>query len=627
MAPGKFYLLNFKNIRMKNNRTTIKKASAGVTAPKTARTGKAQAQTSEIAVIQVSTRSISFNPKNHRQLYSEDALQDFARELALHGIISPITIRIVKEKYELVVGERRLRAALLAGIKHIPAIVREYSDAEVNEIQLAENLQREDPHPLHIAHAIKIMRDEGRSIEEVAARLGKSPTFVYTRLKLLNLIEDFQEVFLSGKITTNDAFQIASLTSDAQEHFLAQFFENWRTNPYLPAKNLETQLAKYHCNLNKATFDTEDSSLLPEAGACTSCPFNSAYLQTLFPDLSKERQCTNSRCFIQKTDADFRRRLAKSVEEFQPAFFVVRPYTSDRIVSMLEEFSGILSIKSDDISSLEEPEMPKRDDYTDMDGEDEYEDEDAEFESADKQYENAMEEFRQAHAEFLDEIESSGYQKGLKVWENGIQPCYFVVGKRATPGKQTAKAVQEAIKNKTVTPEMLESEIERIEEREARAKELDIKKVRTDIYEKYGAHVAEQGANVQVTPEDSISLRLLVYERLDFHKRLVIDELLEKKMGDTEMAPEAYLHTALGLLTDAEFCYMVRLAVTCSMTNQHLQGSPAFFLRNAAIASGVDVTKIEKAQQEVAEARADRMGTRTHELRRLTERLKKKRDA
>src|SRR5690606_783320 len=123
-----------------------------------------------------------------------------------------------------------------------------------------------------------------------------------------------------------------------------------------------------------------------------------------------------------------------------------------------------------------------------------------------------------------------GYQKGLEVRENAIERQYFIVGKRTTPVKQTAKAVQEAIKNKTVTPEMLESEIERIDDREVRAKELDIRKIRTDIYDKYGQHVTEQGANLPVTAEDSLSVRLLVYDRLDCHRRLVIDELLETKM-------------------------------------------------------------------------------------------------
>ncbi|WP_126247917.1 ParB/RepB/Spo0J family partition protein [Chitinophaga pollutisoli] len=611
---------------MKNTKGTIRKTSAEASAPKNTKVSKAAAPVSEITVIQVQARDISFNPKNHRQLYSESALQDFAHELALHGIISPITIRTVKGKYELVVGERRLRAALLAGIKKLPAIVREYNDAEVNEIQLAENLQREDPHPLHIALAIKIMRDAGLSIDEISSRLGKSATFVYARLKLLTLIKDFQEVFLSGKISTNDAFQIASLSEEAQEDFFSEYFSNWQSNSYLPAKNLESELKKYRCNLNNATFDTEDSELLPDAGACGNCPFNSAYLQTLFPDLSKERQCMNSGCFIRKSDEGFRLKVVKSVEEFQPAFFIIRPYTSDRITSMLAGFEGIMTIKSDEITCLEEPEMPNRDDYTN-ENEEEYDDEDDVFENGDKQYGNAMEEYQQAHAEFLEEIESGGYQKGLEVRENAIERQYFIVGKRTTPVKQTAKAVQEAIKNKTVTPEMLESEIERIDDREVRAKELDIRKIRTDIYDKYGQHVTEQGANLPVTAEDSLSVRLLVYERLDFHRRLVIDELLETKMGYTEIAPEAYLHMALGMLTDAEFCYMVRLALTCTMSSQYLQNSPAYFLRSAAIASGVDVAHIERAQQEVAEARVDRVATRTHELNRLSERLKRKRNA
>ena len=104
---------------------------------------------------QIPVDKIDLNPLNYRKYYSETDLQEFAKELAIHGIISPVIVRqIPKSRYELVVGERRLCAAKIANIKEIPARVCSLGDDEVIEIQLCEDLQRENPHPMYEAQAI-----------------------------------------------------------------------------------------------------------------------------------------------------------------------------------------------------------------------------------------------------------------------------------------------------------------------------------------------------------------------------------------------------------------------------------------------------------------------------------------
>ena len=141
-----------------------------------------------------------------------------------------------------------------------------------------------------------------------------------------------------------------------------------------------------------------------------------------------------------------------------------------------------------------EPQPPDREDFEDYEDDEYDEDEETACQSADERYAQAMERFHELRAEFLEEVESGEYQKGLIVEESSIRPCHYTVGKDiAQPGKQTAKDVQDAIKNKTVTPEMLQTEIERLDQRETRAKELDVKKIRTDTYEKYTSHISEEG--------------------------------------------------------------------------------------------------------------------------------------
>src|SRR5215831_11451056 len=165
--------------------------------------------------INIKTDDIEFSPLNYRKYFSEESLQQFAEELKQHGIISPVMIRNSsngKCKYELVAGERRLRAARIAGLQTVPAAIVSLTDEQVIEIQLSENLQRENPHPMHEAQAIGQMQATGKTIDEIAVRLGKSKQFVYTRLKLLSLIDFFQEMLLAGVISLQEALQIASLS-------------------------------------------------------------------------------------------------------------------------------------------------------------------------------------------------------------------------------------------------------------------------------------------------------------------------------------------------------------------------------------------------------------------------------
>jgi len=188
----------------------------------------------------LATDQISFSPLNYRKYFREEDLNSFAEELKLHGIISPLTVRKLENgNYELVTGERRLRASRIAKLSTVPVIVKQLTDEQVTEIQLAENLQRENPHPLNEAQAILLMQQTGKTIDEIAARLGKSKQFMYVRLKLINLIEDLQEMFFAEVLTLQQAIEIATISKEGQTEFFEQHCAKWKKQKGFRLQNLD----------------------------------------------------------------------------------------------------------------------------------------------------------------------------------------------------------------------------------------------------------------------------------------------------------------------------------------------------------------------------------------------------
>ncbi|MCH5684269.1 ParB/RepB/Spo0J family partition protein [Niabella sp. W65] len=166
---------------------------------------------------------IEVSPSNYRKFYDQQALEEFAEQLKSTEveILHPITVRPMGKKYELVYGERRFRAALLAGLTSIPAKIQDMTDIEMRKRRLAENIQRENPHPLHEALDIKeLMEVEGKTTLQAAQVLGKSAAYVHNRLKLADLIEPLQELLISGKLTVSEAAELGTLAKDSQEEFL-----------------------------------------------------------------------------------------------------------------------------------------------------------------------------------------------------------------------------------------------------------------------------------------------------------------------------------------------------------------------------------------------------------------------
>ena len=158
-------------------------------------------------VQEIEVEQIRPNRYQPREEFDEAALSELAESVSRYGVLQPILLRkLPDEGYELIAGERRLRAAKAAGLPKIPALVREFGDAEVSEIALIENLQREDLSVMEEARAYqRLLKEFGLKQEELSSRLGRSRSHIANTMRLLNLPEEIQGWLMSGVLTAGQA--------------------------------------------------------------------------------------------------------------------------------------------------------------------------------------------------------------------------------------------------------------------------------------------------------------------------------------------------------------------------------------------------------------------------------------
>lgn len=173
-------------------------------------------------VQEIDIKKIVANEKQPRRGFDESKLEELADSMKQHGVLQPVILRKKGNKYELVAGERRWRAAAKAGIEKIPAIVRELNDSDVMEIALIENLQREDLNPIEEAMAYKsLMDDFGLTQEELSKRVGKSRSQIANTVRLLNLDKEIQDLVYENRLTAGHARALLSIQDSKERLKLA----------------------------------------------------------------------------------------------------------------------------------------------------------------------------------------------------------------------------------------------------------------------------------------------------------------------------------------------------------------------------------------------------------------------
>jgi ParB/RepB/Spo0J family partition protein len=292
-------------------------------------------------LIQIAPSLIAPSLTNPRKTFNQERLAELAESIKTSGVHSPLLLRPLPADrlqdtftnraagadlptYELVTGERRLRASIMAEQAMVPALVRNLTDDEVLEIQIIENLQRDDLSELEEAEGYEMLMQHGHNgerltVDQVAAKIGKSRSYVYARLKLLDLIPDSRKAMREGKLDASKGLLLAripdpKLQLKALKEITHEGF-NGRTMGYREAADHVQRT--YMLRLSDARFSIKDADLVPAAGACRACPKRTGANPDLFNDVKSADVCTDPPCFTSKQDAHAAQQRAEAVARGQ----------------------------------------------------------------------------------------------------------------------------------------------------------------------------------------------------------------------------------------------------------------------------------------------------------------------
>jgi ParB/RepB/Spo0J family partition protein len=254
----------------------------------------------------------------NRTRFNPEALQQLADSIAEVGILQPIVMRPVvptaaaPQILEIVAGERRFRAAVLAGLSKAPASIRVLTDKQAAEIQLLENIQRENPHPLEEAIGFEqLMLQHGYNADQLAARVKQSRSYVYARLKLCALSLKAREMFLDDvkRFPASTALLIARIpTPDLQDKALNEIMAPQHNGEPMSVRQAALHIAsRYTLELVDAPFDVKDAKLLASAGNCVKCPKRTGNQPEIYADAKSADVCTDPDCFAEKKAAHYQR--------------------------------------------------------------------------------------------------------------------------------------------------------------------------------------------------------------------------------------------------------------------------------------------------------------------------------
>jgi ParB/RepB/Spo0J family partition protein len=263
---------------------------------------------------------------NPRKSFDATKLAELAESIKNSSLHSPILVRplpgsrieettylphraqgrTVRPTHEIIAGERRYRACKLAGLNTLPVLVRHLNDHQVLEVQLLENLQREDLSALEEAEGYEqLCTATGIAKEDVGAKIGKSRSYVYARLKLLDLSPDCKEALRAGQIDASRALLIARIPdTKLQQKALTEATRKGYNGDPISVRDLQTWLKRnVMLRLDEATFSITDSRLVVAAGSCKVCPKRTGANPDLFADVDGADICTDPPCFDNKAQA------------------------------------------------------------------------------------------------------------------------------------------------------------------------------------------------------------------------------------------------------------------------------------------------------------------------------------
>ncbi|WP_445737026.1 ParB/RepB/Spo0J family partition protein [Mariniflexile sp.] len=303
---------------------------------------------------EVNLVEISTSKTNPRSDFNEQSIMELAESIKENGLLQPLLVRPTDKGYELVCGERRLRACKLIDLKSVPVQIKDLNDQEALEAQIIENLEREDVHPLREAETFRLMIDKGNyGIEDIATKIAKSEKFILQRLSLNNLNAEWKKLFFKDEINLSKALIIARLDKKYQKE-VAENASDW-SGEIKSAKQLQSYIdSNITALLSKAIFNPLDEKLVKKAGACINCPKRSEANCSLFPDVKEEDRCFDNLCFSSKTEKHIQNEIDGIINNAEDVYLIRSKHqdTDDELTQKLKKLGIHVLVNYDDFETI-----------------------------------------------------------------------------------------------------------------------------------------------------------------------------------------------------------------------------------------------------------------------------------
>ena len=392
---------------------------------------------------------------NPRKNFDEASLAELSESIRQQGVLQPIGVRPIEDnRFEIVFGERRYRAALMAGLEEIPAIVMEISDETAEEMAVTENLQRKDVTPIEEANAYQKLIDSGRhDVQSLAVQFGKNENYIRTRLKFVSLIPEIAQLLEQDEITISVATEICRYGEDIQREVYNKHlkegiqYNSWRgmKAPDV-ARNIERQ---YTTDLDRYAFDKT---------LCLSCPHNTNNMM-LFCE-GGCGNCANRTCLAEMNASYLTEKAVRLMEERPDLSLCHESHNYNETVVERLTAMGYEVVSLDYYAKAypEQPEAPRKDDY----------ETDEEYEHAQSEYEQDLNGYMEKCEEIRTRSEAGEITLYFRIGNNDIVLCYIKNSTLAAVGADGTPQVQ------TLSP------VEKLEKQDKRNKEIALEKTVED---------------------------------------------------------------------------------------------------------------------------------------------------
>ena len=393
---------------------------------------------------------------NPRKNFDEASLAELSESIRQQGVLQPIGVRPIEDnRFEIVFGERRYRAALMAGLEEIPAIVMEISDETAEEMAVTENLQRKDVTPIEEANAYQKLIDSGRhDVQSLAVQFGKNENYIRTRLKFVSLIPEIAQLLEQDEITISVATEICRYGEDIQREVYNKHlkegiqYNSWRGMKASDvARNIERQ---YTTDLDRYAFDKT---------LCLSCPHNTNNMM-LFCE-GGCGNCANRTCLAEMNASYLTEKAVRLMEERPDLSLCHESHNYNETVVERLTAMGYEVVSLDYYAKAypEQPEAPRKDDY----------ETDEEYEHAQSEYEQDLNGYMEKCEEIRTRSEAGEITLYFRIGNNDIVLCYIKNSTLAAVGADGTPQVQ------TLSP------VEKLEKQDKRNKEIALEKTVEDI--------------------------------------------------------------------------------------------------------------------------------------------------